>query len=79
MDTISGFKAWWFSSSAFRGSHGNENGNFMGRVTDYLKKSRVDKKTVYYLCGNAAMIDEVSTLLEHSGIKPENMRSEVYF
>jgi NAD(P)H-flavin reductase len=54
-------------------------GNFLGRVTDYLRNSTVDKKSVYYLCGNAAMIDEVCTLLEHSGIRPENIRSEVYF
>jgi ferredoxin-NADP reductase len=57
----------------------DSDGNYMGRVTDYFKKSGVDKKAVYYLCGNAAMIDEVTTLLEHAGIKPENMRSEVYF
>lgn len=54
-------------------------GNYKGRVTDYLKESGFDKKAVYYLCGNAAMIDEVSRLLEHSGIRPENIRSEVYF
>jgi ferredoxin-NADP reductase len=54
-------------------------GNYTGRVTDYLVKSGVDINAVYYLCGNAVMIDEVSTFLEHSGIKPENIRSEVYF
>jgi ferredoxin-NADP reductase len=54
-------------------------GNYMGRVTDYLRKSGIDKEAVYYLCGNAAMIDDASTLLENSGIKPENIRSEVYF
>jgi len=54
-------------------------GNYNGRVTDYLKKSGFDKNAVYYLCGNAAMIDDASTLLENSGIKPENIRSEVYF
>lgn len=54
-------------------------GNYKGRVTDYIRKSGIDKKSVYYLCGNAAMIDEVSTLLENSGIRPESIRSEVYF
>lgn len=53
--------------------------NFKGRVTDYLQKSALNKNAVYYLCGNAAMIDDVSTLLEHSGIIPANIRSEVYF
>ncbi len=54
-------------------------GDFKGRVTGYLEKSGIDKNAVYYLCGNANMIDEVSTLLENSEIKPENIRSEVYF
>jgi NAD(P)H-flavin reductase len=54
-------------------------GDFKGRVTDCLKKSGIDKNSVYYLCGNAAMIDDTMTLLENSGIRPENIRSEVYF
>ena len=54
-------------------------GDFKGRVTGYLEKSGIDKNAVYYLCGNAAMIDEVSTLLENYDIKPDNIRSEVYF
>lgn len=53
--------------------------DFNGRVTDYLKISGIEKDAVYYLCGNAAMIDDAVTLLENSGIKPENIRSEVYF
>ncbi len=57
----------------------DKKGNYKGRVTGYLKKSKIDKNAVYYLCGNAVMIDDVSTFLEHSGIKPGNIRSEVYF
>jgi NAD(P)H-flavin reductase len=57
----------------------DKKGNYFGRVTGYLKDSGVDKKAVYYLCGNSVMIDDVSTFLEHSGIKPEYIRSEVYF
>ncbi len=53
--------------------------DYIGRVTGYLKKSNIDKNAVYYLCGNAGMIDDVSTILEHSGIKAEKIRSEVYF
>jgi ferredoxin-NADP reductase len=57
----------------------DNDGNYMGRVTGYLKKAGIEKNAVYYLCGNAGMIDDVSTLLEKSGIKPENIRSEVYY
>ncbi len=59
-------------------SQDNE-GNYKGRVTGYLYKSGINKNSVYYLCGNAGMIDDVSTFLEHSGIRAENIRSEVYF
>lgn len=57
----------------------DKEGDFMGRVSGYLKNSGIDKNAVYYLCGNAGMIDDVSTLLEDSGIEAENIRSEVYF
>lgn len=53
--------------------------NYRGRVTDYLKKTGLDKNAVYYLCGNAGMIDDVSTFLENAGINPGDIRSEVYF
>jgi len=59
-------------------SQDNE-GNFRGRVTDYLEKTGVDKNAIYHLCGNAIMIDKVCTLLEHSGVNPGNIRSEVFF
>lgn len=54
-------------------------GDFIGRVTEYIAETGVDKQAVYYLCGNAAMIDEVSQLLEQSGIAPQNIRTEVFF
>ncbi len=57
----------------------DDEGNYIGRATGYLTKSGIDKNAVYYLCGNAGMIDDMSTLLEQSGIKPENIRSEAYF
>jgi ferredoxin-NADP reductase len=57
----------------------DNNGNYRGRVTEYMNNSSIDKDAVYYLCGNATMIDDVNTVLEHSGVKPENIRSEVFF
>ncbi|MFA6401555.1 MAG: FAD-binding oxidoreductase [Salinivirgaceae bacterium] len=52
---------------------------FNGRVTDYLTKTKVNKEAVYHLCGNSAMINDVTELLEAGEIKPENIRTEVFF
>lgn len=52
---------------------------FNGRVTDYLIKENINKEAIYHLCGNSAMINDVTDLLESNGIKPENIRTEVFF
>ena len=56
-----------------------EKGDYFGRVTYYLKEHPVENGTVCYLCGNSDMIEEVTDLLEGSGVKPENIRTEVFF
>ena len=56
-----------------------DDGDFFGRVTDYLKQITVDKNTICYLCGNSEMIDQVTTILEGYGLPPENIRTEVFF
>ncbi len=53
--------------------------NFYGHVTQYLLENGVRKDSIYYLCGNSAMINEVTDLLEQNGIPPENIRTEVFF
>ena len=53
--------------------------NFHGHVTQYLKEKGIRKDSVYYLCGNSAMIHEVTDLLEENGIPPKNIRTEVFF
>lgn len=50
-----------------------------GRVTDFLSSFRVLPEMLFYLCGNGAMIYDVSHLLGRRGIPPENIRSEIYF
>lgn len=60
-------------------SSGIDDGDYFGRVTFYLQETTVDRKTICYLCGNSAMIDEVTTLLEGHGLPPENIRTEVFF
>ncbi len=52
---------------------------FNGRVTDYLIKYKISQEAIYHLCGNSAMINDVTNILEASGIKPENIRTEVFF
>ena len=55
-------------------------GDFKGRVTEYMKNFNiVDSKSIYYLCGNSAMIDEVTEFLETGGIDPFDIRQEVFF
>ena len=56
-----------------------ENGKYFGRVSSYLRKNPVSADTICYLCGNSAMIDEVTDLLESYGVPPQNIRTEVFF
>lgn len=53
--------------------------NFSGRVTNYLREKGVRKNSIYYICGNSGMVNEVSGYLELEGISPENIRTEVFF
>lgn len=53
--------------------------NFHGRVTSYIKENGIRKDSIYYICGNSAMVNEVSGYLELKGIRPENIRTEVFF
>jgi len=53
--------------------------HFNGRVTEYLKANRINKDAIYHLCGNSAMINDVTDLLDSNGIKPGNIRTEVFF
>jgi ferredoxin--NADP+ reductase/benzoate/toluate 1,2-dioxygenase reductase subunit len=57
----------------------DKNGDFHGRVTDYLQQNSIDTQAIYYLCGNYEMIDEAYGILEKAGVKPENLKAEVYF
>jgi ferredoxin-NADP reductase len=53
--------------------------HFKGRVTDYLKHAEIDKEVIYHLCGNSAMISDVSDMLEKNGISPRNIRTEAFY
>ena len=57
----------------------DKGGNFFGRVTQFLKVNGIRKDSVYYICGNSGMVNEVTEYLEQNGITPENIRTEVFF
>jgi ferredoxin--NADP+ reductase/benzoate/toluate 1,2-dioxygenase reductase subunit len=54
-------------------------GDFHGRVTDYLSQMTLHSGTMVYLCGNCDMIYEVYDLLTSKGFPSGNIRTEVYF
>jgi ferredoxin--NADP+ reductase/benzoate/toluate 1,2-dioxygenase reductase subunit len=52
---------------------------FKGRVTKFLAGYKVDRESLFYLCGNNSMIYEVYHILRDKGIPDENISSEIYF
>lgn len=56
-----------------------QGGTFAGRVTDYLRQTGINAGARHYLCGNAAMIDDVYDILVAQGVDTDNIRAEVYF
>jgi ferredoxin--NADP+ reductase len=54
-------------------------GDFQGRVTDYLKQKELKTDTMIYLCGNCDMIYDVYDLLTSRGFPSANIKTEVYF
>ena len=58
---------------------GDENGDFYGRVTDYLFTQKIDSETNCFLCGNSEMIYEAFDILTGKGIPVSNIYSQVYF
>ncbi|HDR52395.1 MAG TPA: oxidoreductase [Mariniphaga anaerophila] len=58
---------------------GDKNGDFNGRVTDYLFTLKLDTDTQCFLCGNSEMIHEAFDILTGKGIPVQNIYTEVYF
>jgi len=54
-------------------------GEFNGRVTDWLEIHDVDKDTLVFLCGNSLMILDAHEILLSKGFPAENINTEVYF
>ncbi|RLD42806.1 MAG: oxidoreductase [Bacteroidetes bacterium] len=58
---------------------GDEDGDFHGRVTDYIQQHKFDKDTICYFCGNFNMIKDAMDLLSKKGFSSEQLHAEVYF
>lgn len=54
-------------------------GDFMGRLTEYLKQTDFEKNTCFYLCGNSDMIFDAMEILKSKGFDRESVTVEVYF
>jgi len=57
----------------------DENGNFHGRLTGYLKDLEIDKETMVFLCGNSDMVFESIDILQAKGLSNSHIFTEVYF
>ena len=58
---------------------GDKNGDFHGRVTDYLRLYPVHPTTHCYLCGNFNMIYDAFEILDKQGVPTSQVHAEVYF
>jgi ferredoxin--NADP+ reductase/benzoate/toluate 1,2-dioxygenase reductase subunit len=56
-----------------------DEGDYRGRVTDWLRRNPVPEDTLCYLCGNCDMIYEAFDILTEQGLPPDNLFAEVYF
>ena len=57
----------------------DKTGDFTGRVTDYLKEKPQNPESMFYLCGNRNMINDVYDILRDQGISGSNIITEVFF
>jgi ferredoxin/flavodoxin---NADP+ reductase len=54
-------------------------GEFSGRVTEFLKSNPQPLDSIYYLCGNRNMINEVYDILREQNVSGSNIITEVFF
>jgi len=54
-------------------------GNYIGRITDYLKEAEIEKDRMFYLCGNSEMILDAIDILKEKGIYDSQIFTEIYF
>lgn len=54
-------------------------GNYQGRLTGYLKNCTFAAETQFYLCGNSDMIFDALEILKEKGFERDQIHCEVYF
>jgi len=54
-------------------------GDFRGRVTEFLTRAAYPDNSLFYLAGNSAMIRDAYDLLEGKGIANSRIHTEVYY
>lgn len=54
-------------------------GDFEGRLTEYLEATEVEAGELVYLCGNSHMIYDAMDILHDKGVPQRNIFTEVYF
>jgi ferredoxin--NADP+ reductase/benzoate/toluate 1,2-dioxygenase reductase subunit len=57
----------------------SNNGDFNGRVTEYIKNFPVKSNMLFYICGNSNMIYDVYNILMKKKISHKRIYTEVYF
>jgi ferredoxin/flavodoxin---NADP+ reductase len=57
----------------------DSNGDFSGRITEYLRIAELDSEASYLVCGGYEMIDQVFDLLISKGISKFRIKTEGYF
>jgi len=57
----------------------DQEGDFNGRVTEYIRQNIFDTNALYYLCGNINMIYEAFDILKLKGVPSNQLHAEVYF
>jgi ferredoxin-NADP reductase/MoaA/NifB/PqqE/SkfB family radical SAM enzyme len=56
-----------------------KDGNFPGRVTDYLRQNPVEPDGLFYLCGNCDMLFEAYDILVDKGVDRQRIMTEVFY
>lgn len=57
----------------------DKDGDFNGRLTEYLKNRDFAENTCFYLCGNSDMIFDAMEILKDKGFDRDSITVEVYF
>jgi NAD(P)H-flavin reductase len=57
----------------------DDDGDYRGRLTGYLKEAEFEKNSCFYLCGNSDMIFDAMEILKEKGFSRDDVNVEVYF